>query len=50
MRLVGRVFIPGIVFALLVVVVFWGGSLAGRFTGHWHSALRPADYARVLGW
>lgn len=49
MRLAGRVMVPGIVFALLVVFVFWGGTLVGRFSGHWHTALRAVDYARVLG-
>jgi hypothetical protein len=49
MRAAGRFVIPGIVFALLVVLLFWGGTLAGRLTGHWHTALDAAEYVRLLG-
>ncbi len=44
-----RVAIPGIVFALLVVLLFWGGTLVGKATGHWHSAITVAEYAHLLG-
>ncbi len=49
MRVVGRFVIPGIVFALLVVLFFWGGTLVGRATGHWHTMLDAAEYVRLLG-
>jgi len=49
MRAAGRFVIPGIVFALLVVLIFWGGTLAGRLTGHWHTVLDSAEYGRLLG-
>lgn len=49
MRVMGRVAIPGIVFALLVVLFFWGGTLVGRATGHWHTMLDIVEYGRLLG-
>ena len=50
MALPGRhVAIPGIIFALLVVLVFWGGTLAGKLSGSWHTAVTMAEYARLLG-
>jgi polyferredoxin len=49
MRAVGKVALPGIVFALLVVLLFWGGSLAGKMTGHWQTSLDSGEYARLLG-
>lgn len=49
MRVVGRFVVPGIVFALLVVLLFWGGTLVGRVTGHWHTVLDSAEYGRLLG-
>jgi polyferredoxin len=49
MRLVGRFAVPGIVFALLVVLVFWGGSLVGKATGHWDTAIPIGEYMRLVG-
>ncbi|HZV82684.1 MAG TPA: 4Fe-4S binding protein [Geobacteraceae bacterium] len=50
MDLPGRkVAIPGIIFALLVVLVFWGGTLAGKLSGNWHTAITMAEYTRLLG-
>lgn len=49
MRAFGRFLIPGIVFAVLVVVIFWGGSLVGKMNGHWQTALDPTEYLRLLG-
>lgn len=49
MRVVGRFAIPGIAFALLVVLFFWGGTLVGRATGHWHTMLDATEYGRLLG-
>lgn len=48
MRLAGRVMIPGALFALLVVLFFWGGSVIGTWTGHWHTSLTNADYVQLL--
>jgi hypothetical protein len=49
MRLAGRFMVPGIVFAMLVVLFFWGGSAVGKWTGHWHTSLTGTDYQRLLG-
>ena len=49
MRAVRRFAVPGLVFAALVVVLFWGGSLAGKLTGHWHSSISLKEYVRLLG-
>jgi polyferredoxin len=48
MRLAGRVMIPGVVFALLMVLLFRGGSAIGAWTGHWHTSLTSTDYVRLL--
>lgn len=48
MRLAGRVHISGVVFALLVVLFFWGGSAIGKWTGHWHTALTDVEYQLLL--
>ncbi len=49
MRIAGRYAVPGIVFVLLVVFVFWGGTLAGKATGHWQTVLDIGEYRRLLG-
>jgi polyferredoxin len=49
MNFAGRYALPGIVFAVLVVLVFWGGTLAGKATGHWQTALDVREYWRLLG-
>ncbi|HEX8960440.1 MAG TPA: 4Fe-4S binding protein [Geobacteraceae bacterium] len=50
MKLTGRrVAVPGILFAALVVGIIWGGSLIGRATGHWHTAISVEEYGRLLG-
>jgi len=48
MRLAGRVLIPGVVFALLVLLVFRGGTLIGVWSGHWGTSLTLADYMQLL--
>jgi hypothetical protein len=48
MRLAGKILIPGIVFALLVLLVFKGGTLIGVFTGHWQTSLTLTDYMQLL--
>ncbi len=48
MRVAGRFVIPGFVFALLVVLIFWGGGAIGKWSGHWHTALGIGEYQRLL--
>jgi len=50
MKLTGRrVIVPGLLFAALVVILFWGGTVVGRMTGHWHTAVTVEEYMRLLG-
>jgi len=49
MRAAGRIAVPGIAFALLVVLVFWGGTLLGKAGGHWQTSLDIGEYRRLLG-
>jgi polyferredoxin len=49
MRAAGRIKVSGVVFAALVVLLFWGGSQLGKATGHWQSAITVEDYVRLLG-
>jgi len=49
MKLTGRkVAVDGLLFALLVVGIFWGGTQLGKLTGHWHSAVTLQEYSRLL--
>ena len=48
MKLFGsRVGVPGLVFALLVVLMFWGGTQAGKLTGHWRTAIPLQEYLHL---
>ena len=50
MKLSGRkVAVHGLLFALLVVGIFWGGSVVGKATGHWRTAVTAGDYSRLVG-
>jgi Fe-S-cluster-containing hydrogenase component 2 len=49
MRFADRYAVPGIVFALLVVLLFWGGSMVGKSAGHWKTSLDVMEYRRLLG-
>lgn len=49
MRAAGRFAVPGIVFALLVVLLFIGGTVVGRLNGKWHNSLSLEEYVRLLG-
>ncbi|CAG0931680.1 partial anaerobic carbon-monoxide dehydrogenase iron sulfur subunit, partial [Planctomycetaceae bacterium] len=50
MKLTGRkVAVNAVLFAVLVVCLFVGGSLAGRATGNWKSQIPYAEYVRLLG-
>lgn len=44
----GRVAIAGIIFATLVVGIFWGGTMTGKATGNWRNDITAAEYARLL--
>ncbi len=43
----GKLAVPGLLFALLVLLLFWGGSVAGKMTGHWRTAIPLQEY-RIL--
>ncbi len=50
MDLPGRkIAIPGIIFTILVIAIFWGGTLAGKLSGHWQTAITTDEYSRLLG-
>ncbi len=50
MKLMGRrVVVSGLLFAILVVGIFWGVSVVGRVTGNWQTGITPAEYGRLLG-
>ncbi|GAB4303076.1 MAG: 4Fe-4S binding protein [Desulfuromonadia bacterium] len=44
----GRPVVPGIVFALMILAIFWGGSIFADTLGHWDTILTPDDYRRLL--
>jgi polyferredoxin len=49
MKLTGnRIAVPGLVFAVLVVLLFWGGTQAGKLTGHWQTALSLQEYLNLV--
>lgn len=49
MKAVRRFPVSGVVFAILVVLLFWGGTKIGKMSGHWHSAISLEEYVRLLG-
>lgn len=49
MRAFGRWAISGILFAVLVVGLFWGGAWLGKVSGHWQTMVTPAVYRELLG-
>lgn len=49
MRAVRRYRVSPIVFAILVVLLFWGGCEFGTLSGHWHSTIPLEEYVRLLG-
>lgn len=40
--------LTGLVFAILLVALFIGGSMAGKLSGHWYSAISIDEYVRLL--
>ncbi len=49
MQAAGRFNVPGILFAILLVLLLWGGTAVGKWNGHWHTSLSIVEYARLLG-
>ena len=49
MRVVRRFVVPGFVFAAMVVLLFMGGTMIGKLSGHWHSSISLKEYVRLLG-
>jgi polyferredoxin len=49
MRAVRRFSVPGFIFAALVVLLFSGGIMIGKLSGHWHSSISLQEYVRLLG-
>lgn len=48
MRLAHRIAVPGFVFAALVVLLFYGGTVIGKLSGHWYSSISLEEYIRLL--
>lgn len=48
MRVAGRYAIAGVVFALLVLIILWGGSMVGKLSGHWLTPIDASEYRRLL--
>ncbi|NVO01007.1 MAG: 4Fe-4S binding protein [Geobacteraceae bacterium] len=40
--------IPGIIFALLVILVFYGSTVIGKVTGNWKSAVTSEEYGTLI--
>ena len=49
MRAISRYTVSGFIFAALVVLLFWGGTMIGQLSGHWHSSISFEEYVRLLG-
>ena len=48
MRFAGIYGVPGILYALLVVLFFCGGAHIGKATGHWHTSISISEYRQLL--
>jgi polyferredoxin len=49
MKFARRFAVPGFLFAILVVLVFLGGTMIGKLSGHWHNSITLEEYVRLLG-
>ena len=50
MKLTGRkVVVNGLLFAVLVLLLFLGGTQVGKATGHWRTAITVGEYSRLIG-
>jgi polyferredoxin len=43
-----RISVPGLIFAILVVLLFWGGTRIGVLSGNWHSSVSLEEYVQLL--
>ena len=43
----GRITVPGIIYAALVLVIFFGGIQLGKVSGYWKSRIGVGDYTKV---
>lgn len=48
MSFLERAVVPGFIFAILVLLFFYGGTVLGKLTGHWHSSIPLEEYIRIL--
>lgn len=49
MRLSGsRITVSGAMFAVLVLLLFWGGTMLGKTYGNWQNDISPAEYSALL--
>jgi ABC-type transporter Mla maintaining outer membrane lipid asymmetry permease subunit MlaE len=48
MRVAGGYVVSGLLFALLLLMMFWGGTMIGKWNGHWNSSLDISEYRRLL--
>lgn len=48
MRFAGKIAVHGVIFALLVVILFWGGTAVGKLNGQWNTSLSLKEYTRLL--
>lgn len=48
MSILGKLAVPGIIFALCVVLLFWGGTRIGKSNGYWNTVVTPDDYRKLL--
>lgn len=44
-----NIVVGGLLFSFLVTGLFVGGTIIGRATGHWHTAITQDEYVRLLG-
>jgi polyferredoxin len=48
MKVAGRYAMSGLVFAILVIVLLWGGTTIGKWNGNWDNRLDIREYRRLL--
>lgn len=48
-KIAGRTRLSGLVFASLLVLLFWSGSFIGKLSGNWHTSISIEEYVRLLG-
>jgi polyferredoxin len=48
MRAFNKWKLSGSLFAILLIILFLGGTLVGKWSGHWHSSIPIDEYVRLL--